>query len=66
MESVLETFEEISLKTPVVVKLRELKESTELLLETVASVPVPDTMVRYELIVRNFQELVKSLKNRKK
>jgi len=66
MESVLETFEEISLKTPVVVKLRELKESTELLLETVASVPVPDTMVRYELIVRNFHELVKSLKNHKK
>lgn len=58
MESALETFEQISLKTPVVVKLRELKESTELLLDTVASVPIEDTMVRYELFVRSFRELV--------
>ena len=65
MESALETFEQISLKNPVVVKLRELKDATELLLDTVASVPVEDTMVRYEITVRNFSELVKSLKNRK-
>ncbi len=64
MESALETFEQISLKNPVVVKLRELKESTELLLDTVASVPIEDTMVRYELFVRTFRELVvKHLKN---
>lgn len=58
MESTLETFEQISLKTPVVVKLRELKDSTELLLDTVASVPIEDTMVRYELFVRNYHELI--------
>lgn len=61
LESTLESLELMSVESPAVVKIGELKIAAELLLESIVGIPLEDIMFRYELMVRAFAELVKEL-----
>jgi hypothetical protein len=65
IETTLDAFQKISFKNPVVVNLGELQKEIKLLLEIVPSARNEDIMVRYELYVRRYRELITKIRRKR-